>query len=97
MFHALHKDPDIWGRDALVFRPERWESLRTTWEYIPFLGGARICPAQQMALTEISYVIIRFMKEFKSIDNRDEEMEFVETVKLTLESRNGVKVGFVPA
>ncbi|KAF7894036.1 hypothetical protein EAF00_007550 [Botryotinia globosa] len=46
IFHALHKDGDIWGEYAIKFCPERWENLRTTWEYIPFLGGGRICPAQ---------------------------------------------------
>lgn len=56
VFHALHKDPDIWGDDFLEFRPERWESMRTTWEYIPFLGGGRTCPAQQTALIEASYI-----------------------------------------
>ncbi|KAF7896905.1 uncharacterized protein EAF01_009308 [Botrytis porri] len=42
------------GRNTMDFRPERWENLRTTWEYAPFLGSGRICPAQQMALTEVS-------------------------------------------
>lgn len=61
VFHALHKDPEIWGKDALEFRPERWETMRTTWEYIPFLGGGRIYPAQQIALTEISFILVRFL------------------------------------
>ncbi|TGO35366.1 hypothetical protein BHYA_0161g00210 [Botrytis hyacinthi] len=94
VFHALHKDRDIWGEDAMEFRPERWENLRTTWEYIPFLGGGRICPAQQMALTEVSYLVVRFMKEFKVIENRDPEKKFVAGMKLSMESKNGVKVGF---
>ncbi|CCD48984.1 hypothetical protein ACHAPF_000710 [Botrytis cinerea] len=94
VFHALHKDRDIWGEDAMEFRPERWENLRTTWEYIPFLGGGRICPAQQMALTEISYLVVRFMQEFKSMENRDPEKKFVAGMKLSMESKNGVKVGF---
>ena len=95
IFHALHKDPDIWGEDALEFRPERWETMRTTWEYIPFLGGGRTCPAQQMALTDCSYILVRFLQEFREIENRDEQVEFVESIKLSLESGNGVKVGFI--
>ncbi|TGO60153.1 hypothetical protein BOTNAR_0150g00040 [Botryotinia narcissicola] len=57
-FHALHRDRGIWREYAMGFRPERWENLRKTWEYIPFLGGGGICPAQQMALTEVSYLVV---------------------------------------
>ncbi|KAF7885725.1 uncharacterized protein EAF02_004234 [Botrytis sinoallii] len=94
VFHALHRDRDIWGEDEMEFRPERWENFRTTWEYIPFLGGSRICPAQQMALTEVYYFVVRFMQEFKFMENRDPEKKFVPGMKLSMESKNGVKVGF---
>jgi len=91
-FHAMHRDKQLWGNDAEVFCPERWQSARPRWEYLPFLGGPRICPAQQMALGQCAYLLVRFLQEFKTLENRDEEMRFVEEIKMLCESRNGVKV-----
>ena len=41
--YALQQRKDIWGPDADVFRPERWENRRTGMEFIPFGGGPRKC------------------------------------------------------
>ncbi|THV51506.1 hypothetical protein BGAL_0108g00020 [Botrytis galanthina] len=94
VLQALHEDRDIWGEDAMEFGPERWENLRTTRGYIPFLGGGRICPAQQMAPIEVFYLVVRSMQEFKVIENRDPEKKFVAGMKLSMGSENSVKVGF---
>ena len=40
---AMHRRKDYYGEDAEEFRPERWETLRPGWEYLPFNGGPRIC------------------------------------------------------
>ncbi|KAL8882703.1 MAG: hypothetical protein Q9198_000336 [Flavoplaca austrocitrina] len=40
---AMHKRKDIWGEDAEEFKPDRWESIRPGWGYVPFGGGPRIC------------------------------------------------------
>jgi cytochrome P450 len=50
-FTSPHEDPKTWGKDAMIFRPERWEGLKQCWDFIPFMGGLRICPAQQNVLT----------------------------------------------
>ena len=91
---AMQRDEDIWGADADHFRPERWENMKLGWHYIPFSGGPRICPGQQLALTESAYVLARLLQTFERIENRDPEMAYIEQSRLTMESRNGVKVAF---
>lgn len=95
-FDAMQRDEDLWGADAQDFRPERWETHRVGWEYAPFLGGPRVCPAKQMVLTETAYVVVRLLQEFKGIECRDPEMMYLERQRMTTESRNGVQVALYP-
>jgi cytochrome P450 len=96
--YALHRRKDLFGDDADVFRPERWDGLRPPhWGYLPFGGGPRVCPAQQLALTEMAYTLVRLLREFRAVENRDPVWEYVEVWKMTTESGNGAKVSMVPA
>ena len=97
-FYALHRRQDLFGEDATAYRPERWESLRPPpWSYLTFGGGPRVCPGQNLALTEVAYTIVKIVQAFKSIENRDTVLEFVEVYKITTDSGNGAKVSMVPA
>ena len=99
--YSLQRDPKIWGSDAEEFRPQRWKEGRPLWEanwqYEPFLGGMRMCPAQNQVLTQLSYLLVRIAQEFRAIENKDEMLEYVEEIKMTVESRNGVKIALAPA
>ena len=96
-FYSLHRRKDIYGDNAEQFIPDRWSDLaRPPWSYLPFGGGPRVCPGQQLGLAQIMYTIVRIVQTFSDIENRDPVLEFVESYKLTTESRNGAKVGFVP-
>lgn len=99
VFRALQRDVDVWGEDATTFCPERWEDpgLRPSWEYMPFSRGGRACPAQQMALFECGYILVRFLQEFERMENKDLQYSFVEQHRVTMQSRNGVKVALIPA
>ncbi|KAL9097191.1 MAG: hypothetical protein Q9165_000618 [Trypethelium subeluteriae] len=92
---VMERDPDLWGSDAGEFRPERWRTARPTWEFLPFSGGPRICPALQQVYVQGAYVIARFAQEFVRIENRDEIFEWCEEMQLAFQSRNGVKVALV--
>ncbi|KAH7078046.1 cytochrome P450 [Paraphoma chrysanthemicola] len=94
--YTMHRRRDIYGPDAEEYKPERWESLRPGWEYLPFNGGPRICLGQQYALTEASYVTVRLVQEFSKIESRDAG-PWEEGLTLTLCSLNGTKVGLTPA
>ena len=99
--YSLQRDPRIWGSDAGEFRPQRWRAGRPLWEagwqYEPFLGGVRMCPAQNQVLTQLSYLLVRMAQGYRAIENKDPHMGYVEEIKLTVESRNGVKIALIPA
>ena len=88
---ALHRSKALWGEDADVFKPERWETERQGWKYIPFNGGPRVCLAQQLVLVEVGYVIVRMLKTFAQIEARDDK-PWTEDLKLSVKSKYGVQV-----
>ncbi|OSS54343.1 hypothetical protein B5807_00563 [Epicoccum nigrum] len=94
--YTMHRRKDIYGPDADEFKPERWETLRPSWEYLPFNGGPRICLGQQYAKTEALYVSVRLIQSFARMESRDPG-PWEESMTLTLSSRNGTKVGLTPA
>ena len=95
-FTPLHTDPDIWGETALDFLPERWAGPKQSWNYIPFMGGRRICPAQQNALTDVAFVSATFARNFKVIENQGPHLEYVDIITFTRECGDGVQIAFVP-
>ncbi|PTB63214.1 cytochrome P450 [Trichoderma citrinoviride] len=90
---GLHRRQDVYGSDVEEFKPSRWESLRLSWEFLPFNGGPRICIGQQFALIEASYVLIRFLQCFETVESKDER-PWQEKIALTVSNRNGVRVSF---
>ena len=99
--YTLQRNPRIWEDDAEKFIPRRWSEGQPLWEanwqYEPFLGGMRMCPAQNQVLTQMAYLLVRWAQEFSAIRNGDEVLEYVEEIRMTVESRNGVKVSLIPA
>ena len=88
----MHRRKDLWGEDADKFRPERWESRRPGWDYLPFNGGPRICIGQQFALTELSYVIIRLLQKIDGIDGSKVTQPARHNLTLTNCPADGVNV-----
>lgn len=49
--YTMHRCPDLYGMDAELFCPERWDEdmplyydeTNAKWGYLPFNGGQRIC------------------------------------------------------
>lgn len=51
-----------------------------------------MCPAQQNAYTDMAFFLVRMVQEFKTIENRDCCLDYVEEYVMTKQSQNGVKV-----
>lgn len=86
------RDPTIWGDDVEAFRPSRFLGKRLGWEFQPFSSGPRACPAKQQVVHQCMYLLVRLVREFEGIENRDECVEFVESIGSTFESANGCVV-----
>ena len=71
--------------------------MKPGWNYLPFGGGPRACPGQNLALTEVAYVLSRMAQEFEEIECRDEVAAYIEKLQLTTTSRNGAKIALKPA
>lgn len=68
--YVMHRRKDLYGADARLFRPERWEDgleRKVGWGYVPFNGGPRVCLGQDFAFLEASYAIVRLLQSFPKI------------------------------
>ena len=74
--YATGRDPNYWGNDADVFRPERWgtkiEDINTTYRlanvkggFIAFHGGRRACLGQKFALFEAKITLAVLLRQLE--------------------------------
>ena len=69
MVATLHTDPDIWGPNALQFKPERFQNgiscaCKSLNCYMPFGFGPRVCVGQHLAMVELKYLIALIISNF---------------------------------
>ncbi|KAF2799624.1 n-alkane-inducible cytochrome P450 [Melanomma pulvis-pyrius CBS 109.77] len=71
--YHLHRNEAIYGSDARIYRPQRWESGELIKKaglgagFVDFNGGPRTCLGKDFALMEASYAIIRVLQAFPGI------------------------------
>ncbi|KXL51422.1 hypothetical protein M433DRAFT_386533 [Acidomyces richmondensis BFW] len=92
--YLMHRRKDLWGEDAMEFKPERFEQRIPAWQFLPFNGGPRICLGQQFALTEASFVLVRVLQQFDAIEpaNRAQMQKLRKEQGITMWPADGVKV-----
>ncbi|KAI4122148.1 MAG: hypothetical protein LQ338_005978 [Usnochroma carphineum] len=83
--HMLQLSPDAYPPVSDAFPPadewcpRRWDTwFPKTWSYIPFHGGPRFCLGQQLALVEMSYVLVRIFQHYSRVELRMDETGIVE-------------------
>ncbi|KAI3469673.1 hypothetical protein Pfo_026336 [Paulownia fortunei] len=65
----LHRGPEIWGKDALDFRPDRFaegilKAANGQAAFMPFSWGPRICIGQNFALMEGKAFVAQLLRTF---------------------------------
>ncbi|KAJ8760493.1 hypothetical protein K2173_015160 [Erythroxylum novogranatense] len=67
----LHTDPQIWGDDVHVFRPERFEggvakaTNNNTSAFLPFSLGPRSCVGMNFAITELKIALTMILQRYR--------------------------------
>ncbi|KAJ6626885.1 cytochrome P450 [Mycena sp. CBHHK59/15] len=63
--NVLQTDPEIWGEDAHLFRPERWQRTRGDRRGLfAFSEGPRSCIGKRFALGEIKALTVTLIRQF---------------------------------
>lgn len=74
--YTIHHSKEIWGPDAMEFRPERWEKLtdRQKNAFIPFSYGPRACVGRNVAEMEMKMIVATWARRY-DVCLRQEVME----------------------
>lgn len=87
------RDPQYFGDDADDFRPGRWLNAKHYWDFVPFGGGPRRCPAQMMVMTESAYMLARLAQVYRKIEPRDAN-KYTAVMRVGPSNKTGVLLAF---
>ncbi|KAI5369477.1 Putative cytochrome P450 [Septoria linicola] len=91
--YALHRDPNVFGADVDVFRPERWASIKPSkFEFLPFGVGQRRCPGEKMGWSMVTYAVVRLAQEVERLQppREGEDLLWEEAGSFAFFNRHGV-------
>ncbi|KAI9000370.1 cytochrome P450 [Hyaloraphidium curvatum] len=90
--YVLHRDPEIYGKDAEEFNPDRWTEEFTAkldpYAYIPFSKGPRDCIGQRLALFEIKTILAMVYRSYTFRWTKD--FEEMNAYSITSHPKHGV-------
>jgi cytochrome P450 len=91
----IQLNPEIWGSDAGVFRPERWEYLdsfaSSPYAMETFSNGPRMCPGKALAMLNMKVLLVGLIRDFEiEIEHDGREVE-LRNPSLTLKAKRPIQ------
>jgi cytochrome P450 len=93
----VQTDKDLWGQDAMEFKPERFleENIKNIhpYAYFPFSNGPRVCPGLKYAQIGLKIFLSKFLVKYQVTTNlKYEELTFEMQVTLKISQGFTMKV-----
>ncbi|KAM0492705.1 hypothetical protein ACHAP8_009723 [Fusarium lateritium] len=91
----IQLNPEIWGNDADVFRPERWENMDSNasspYAMEAFSNGPRICPGKALAMLNTKVLLLGLIRDFEmELYDDERDVEF-RNPSLTLKAKKPIR------
>ncbi|XVE84040.1 hypothetical protein DITRI_Ditri16bG0136900 [Diplodiscus trichospermus] len=82
--YSMGRKEEIWGKDFLEFKPERWISegkivQMPSYMFVPFGAGPRVCLGKDMSFKQMKTVVINVLRNY--------QVELVENQNVSLSSK----------
>ncbi|KAJ3223269.1 hypothetical protein HDU81_009298 [Chytriomyces hyalinus] len=81
---------ELWGPDADVFNPDRWDGAVDEAAFLPFGGGPHKCPGMKMAVMESKVSLIKLFQSFNF--ELVEGQDLVHRDGVTVHLKDGLKL-----
>ncbi|GKU04260.1 cytochrome p450 3a13 [Fusarium langsethiae] len=79
---VMNTHPSVWGPDAQVFNPDRWNDLKgdaaSVYAFETFHNGPRMCIGKQLSMMEMKVMLVEIVRKFKigkPFGDEDKEVE----------------------
>ncbi|KIP11869.1 hypothetical protein PHLGIDRAFT_82811 [Phlebiopsis gigantea 11061_1 CR5-6] len=80
--YTIHRNTEVWGKDADTFRPERWfEQDKTAMQktFNPFSFGPRSCVGRNLATMQLLIIISTLLRRYEFVlENPEQPLEALE-------------------
>ncbi|KAL6642351.1 hypothetical protein ACP70R_020532 [Stipagrostis hirtigluma subsp. patula] len=99
---AIGRDGEYWGDDADEFRPERFEESKvdftgSSYEYLPFGAGRRMCPAIAYVLVAVEMALVQLLYHFDwSLPEGVDEVDMAEAPGLGVQRKSPLLLSATP-
>ncbi|KAL5017474.1 hypothetical protein ScPMuIL_007063 [Solemya velum] len=97
LIYNVHHNPFLW-EDSMEYRPERFSpeniDKQDPYAFIPFSAGPRNCIGQNFAMHEIKTILVRTLRRFTLVLDKNHDVQKKEGV--VMRSENGIKMMAIP-
>lgn len=94
--YILGRCEKMWGPDALVFNPDRWDkmtNLPSAYEFPMFQAGPRICLGESLAKFEAALLLAVMVDQFSiSLPSKDAKFTYAPGITLTVKDGLNLRV-----